>query len=213
MGYAKLFSSITESSLWGEPKEVRLLFVSMLARADSTGFVEAAIPGLARVSNLSLGETVDAIAILESPDPHSKDLDSHPENEGRRVLKVPGGWMMLNYTEYRDRPDDEKRREYMRGYMKDYRKQRKPLLTSVNPGEPRLTHAETETDAKTETNTPPPAPASGVRAASGRVKPTPSERGLKFADWFRKELPGGHKAQGWMEGKLGAGLRRPHSHR
>lgn len=147
MGYAKLFSSITESSLWSEPKEVRLLFVSMLARADANGFVEASVPGLARVANLTLAETESSLAVLEGPDPHSKDLAENPEHEGRRITKVPGGWVLLNYESYRNRPDDAARREYMRSYMADYRKRRKP---SVNNGKLRLTQAEAE--ATTETN-------------------------------------------------------------
>jgi len=117
MIYAKLFSSITESSLWCEPNEVRLLFVSMLAKADSSGFVEAALPGLAKLANLTLPEVESAIKSLESPDPHSKN----PEHEGRRILKVPGGWMLLNYEEYHSRKGNEERRQYMRDYMQNYR--------------------------------------------------------------------------------------------
>ena len=105
MAFVKLFSTITESSLWSESKETRVLFVTMLAKADATGFVEAALPGLARVSNLSLEETRVAVAQLEGPDPHSKN----PANEGRRVIHVPerGGWQILNYAAYRERRNDE----------------------------------------------------------------------------------------------------------
>lgn len=117
MSYAKLFSSITESSLWSEPKEVRLLFVTMLAKANSIGFMEASVLGLARVSNLTEEETVSSLSVLESPDPHSKN----PELEGRRIMKVPGGWMILNYEDYRSRTTEEERKEYMREYMRKYR--------------------------------------------------------------------------------------------
>src|SRR5277367_999230 len=142
MSFAKLFSSITESSLWSEPTHVRVLFVSMLARADATGFVEAAQPGLERLANLTAKEVAEGIIVLESPDPCSKN----PANEGRRVLKVPGGWMILNYEEYRNRRGDEERREYMRHYMQDYRKEKKvegvntgkQMLTSVNRGKSQL---------------------------------------------------------------------------
>ena len=119
MGYAKLFASITESSLWSEPKEVRLLFVTMLAKADASGFVEAAIPGLARAANLTIEEVERAIPVLENPDPYSKN----PACEGRRIVSAPGGWVVLNYEDYRSRHSDEERREYMREYMRNYRKQ------------------------------------------------------------------------------------------
>lgn len=117
MGYAKLFSSITESSLWSEPKEVRLLFVTMLAKANSVGFVEASKHGLARAANLQPSEVYRAIRILESPDMDSKN----PDCEGRRIIPAPGGWIVLNYEDYRSRQSEEERREYMREYMRKYR--------------------------------------------------------------------------------------------
>jgi hypothetical protein len=148
--FAKLFSSITESSLWSEPKEVRLLFVTMLAKADQNGFVEASIPGLARVANLTIEETQAGLECLSSPDVYSKN----PDNEGRRVLAVPGGFMLLNYEEYRARRSPEERREYMREYMKDYRKRGKAdvnsgkqSLTPVSHGKPGLAQAEAEAEA------------------------------------------------------------------
>ena len=159
MAFVKLFSTITESSLWSESKETRVLFVTMLAKADATGFVEAALPGLARVSNLSLEETRVAVAQLEGPDPHSKN----PANEGRRVIHVPerGGWQILNYAAYRERRNDEERQAYMRQYMKDYRSEhvnkRKQSVNnvskckpSVSHGKPPLAHAEGEADGEAE---------------------------------------------------------------
>ena len=151
--YAKLFSSITESSLWSEPKEVRLLFVTMLAKADQTGFVEASVPGLARVANLTVEETVTALSALQNPDPFSKN----PDNEGRRIAVVPRGFMLLNYEEYRGRRNVAERQEYMRKYMREYRKQPvnsvntcKPTLDVVSRGEPPLAHTDTDADADTE---------------------------------------------------------------
>lgn len=154
MSYAKLFSSITESSLWSEPHTVRLLFISMLAKADSTGFVEAALPGLARISNLTMDETEQALKVLESDDPHSKDLGVNPDNGGKRVIKVPGGWMVLNYEMYRNRKDETERREWMRKYMAQYRKDLKDGkhdVNNVNSSKPQLAQAEAETETETET--------------------------------------------------------------
>lgn len=147
--FAKLFSSITESSLWSEPKEVRLLFVTMLAKADQTGYVEASLPGLARVANLSLEETETALECLKAPDPYSKN----PEHEGIRVLPVPGGFMLLNYEDYRARRNGEERRDYMRDYMRKYRKKSdgngKQDVNIVNHSKPPLSQAETETETET----------------------------------------------------------------
>jgi hypothetical protein len=152
--YAKLFTSITESSLWSEPKEVRLLFVTMLAKADQDGFVEASIPGLARVANLTIDETESSLRVLMSPDPYSKN----PANEGRRIAELPGGFLLLNYEDYRSRRSAEERREYMRQYMQEYRtktegrkqsvNKRKQSVNSVNRSKPPLAHTEADTEAK-----------------------------------------------------------------
>jgi hypothetical protein len=125
----------------------------MLAKADPQGFVEAALPGLARLSNLPTEQVESALQVLESPDPHSKDLEENPENEGKRILKVPGGWVILNYENYRNRRDDQQRREYMRTYMVGYRKevkQRKQNVNSVNRSKPQLAQAEAEAEAEAD---------------------------------------------------------------
>jgi hypothetical protein len=47
--FTKLFSSITESTVWDEPDRVRLVWITMLAMADKHGRVWASVPGLATV--------------------------------------------------------------------------------------------------------------------------------------------------------------------
>ena len=141
MSYAKLFSTITESSLWSSSKETRLLFVSMLARANAVGFIEASVPGLARISNLTRGETDAALRELTSPDPDDKSGN----NDGRRIVRMEGGWGIVNYEAYRNRRDEQERREYMREYMTQYRKR---TVNSVNYGKPQLAKAEAEAEAE-----------------------------------------------------------------
>jgi hypothetical protein len=150
MAFVKLFSTITESSLWSESKDTRLLFVTMLAKADASGFVEASLPGLARVANLTMAETESALARLEGPDKHSKS----PDYEGRRVKRMDHGWLILNYQVYRERRNEEERQAYMRDYMKRYRAEsvnsRKQMLANVNHGKPPLAQAEAEAEAEAE---------------------------------------------------------------
>ena len=143
--FCKLWSGITESSLWGGSKEARLLFVTLLAKADSTGFVEAAPSGLARLANLTRSEIDTALKELTSPDPESKSKVA----EGKRVAFVEGGVCVVNYEEYRKRRDDEERREYMREYMRLYRSG----LTDVNSskhGKPPLAQGELEGELELE---------------------------------------------------------------
>lgn len=95
----KLFGSILDSSVWvGTSKETKLVWITMLAMADWDGYVNAAIPGLAQRAGVSLSECEAALSVLEAPDPYSKN----PDHEGRRAEKVQGGWLLLNYEEYRE---------------------------------------------------------------------------------------------------------------
>ena len=89
-----------DSSVWvGTGLEVKVLWMTMLLMADKDGKVEAALPGLAHRATLSLDQTIRALEVLTSPDPHSKSLEA----EGRRAVKVDGGWQVVNYAKYRDK--------------------------------------------------------------------------------------------------------------
>ena len=151
-GYAKLFSTITDSSLWSASKDARLLFVTMLAKADQTGFIEASTSGLARAANLTVDETRAALDVLMAPDPESKSKVA----DGRRVIEVPRGYCLVNYEEHRDRGAEEERREYMRTYMREYRNKHAVSDGSkhdVNSGKTKLAklgQAEAEAPAKAE---------------------------------------------------------------
>lgn len=123
--FVKIYGSILKSSIWGESKDVRILWVAMLADADSTGFVEGSTSGLARTANLSLAETQAALKVLESP-----DLDSKSQKYGgRRIEKVEGGWQLLNYQEYRDRRTESqvKRAERQRRWREKKRAEEERL--------------------------------------------------------------------------------------
>lgn len=103
--YAKLFGSIVHSTVWSEPLATRVVWVTMLALADRDGIVEAAVPGLVRAANVSREECEAALTSFLAP-----DLDSRtPDNEGRRIAKVDGGWQILNYEKYRDLNSKEER--------------------------------------------------------------------------------------------------------
>jgi hypothetical protein len=100
--WSPLFSSIIKSSIWGAEKHVRILWVTILAVKDKDGFVDATVPGLARMAALDVEECRDAIRVLESPDPDS----NNSEYEGRRLAKVDGGWKVLSHKRYQDKMKD-----------------------------------------------------------------------------------------------------------
>lgn len=70
----------------------------MIAAMDETGFCQfASVANVARRANVDITSAAQAIHVLEGPDADSSD----PENEGRRLEKVPGGWIVLNAEKYR----------------------------------------------------------------------------------------------------------------
>lgn len=101
--YTKLFSSITESTVWSEPLAVRVVWITMLAMTDKYGRVWGSVPGLARRANVSLAECQKALKCFLSPDRHSRT----PEHDGRRIEVIDGGWRLLNYDKYRAMQDEE----------------------------------------------------------------------------------------------------------
>jgi len=114
MGFTKLFSSITESSIWCESDKTLRVWVAFLARATWHGIVEGSVPGLAHLCRMDIEDFEVCIKILEAPDQYSRN----PENDGRRIESIPGGWQILNYEIYREKNQQQvgSRADYYRKY-------------------------------------------------------------------------------------------------
>jgi hypothetical protein len=117
-GFVKIDCNILYSSIWAESSETRIIWITMLAMANQNGIVPATAPGISSAAFVSLSETRKAINILESPDPDSKSL----ENEGRRIERVEGGYLILNYDKYRAFNYSMKDEAI---YMREYREKKK----------------------------------------------------------------------------------------
>lgn len=117
MFYTKVFDSLVTSTIWAESNETRIVWITMLALRNSQNVVEASLPGLAHVSRISLEDTQRALERLESPDPHSRSQ----ENEGRRIAKVEGGWLILNGAKYSRRMSKDDQKEYFRVKQAEHR--------------------------------------------------------------------------------------------
>jgi hypothetical protein len=143
-GFTKLFSSITESSVWVESDKTLRIWVAFLARADAEGFVEGSIPGMANLCMMSIDDFMAAIKPLLGPDHFSRN----PENEGRRLKESPGGWLILNYRYYREKPQDKQGSAAER--MRRYRARKKGVTDDVTLQEnvTRYTEAEEEAEKK-----------------------------------------------------------------
>jgi hypothetical protein len=113
--------SITKSSVWETEMHVRVVWLTLLDLADERGYVEASMAGLARDANLVPGDREKsrelceaAITVLEAPDPDSKN----PDNEGRRLKPVKGGWFIFNYRAYWERGSSTERVKAHRARVK-----------------------------------------------------------------------------------------------
>ena len=95
--YTKLFSSIITSTIWMEDDKTRILWITLLAMADQHGEVYSSVPGLARVSGMTVDQAVQSLDKLLAPDPYSRT----PDYEGRRIAPIDGGWEILNHGKYR----------------------------------------------------------------------------------------------------------------
>jgi len=115
--YTKLFSSITESTVWGEPYATRIVWVTFLAMTNAKGFVYGSIPGIARRANVTLAEAEAALAAFLAPDPHSRSKDS----DGRRVEEIDGGWRLINHAKYAKIRDASERADAKREWDRENR--------------------------------------------------------------------------------------------
>jgi uncharacterized phage protein (TIGR02220 family) len=99
MPFVKLDCKILDKSIWRESAETCKVWITILAMADSDGLVEASIDGVSDRAKISLEETEMAMDKFMGPDPHS----TNPNNDGRRIERVVGGFQILNYEVYRQK--------------------------------------------------------------------------------------------------------------
>lgn len=137
MGFTKLFSDIVTSSIWSEDNETRIVWITLLAIAGPDGIARAAMPSLARVAGVSLEKTGQALDKFQQPDQYSRSQ----ENEGRRIQRVEGGWLLLNYQRYRSGLNSDERREYKRIKQQQYRSKRKSVSEAYKANERRFVKA------------------------------------------------------------------------
>jgi uncharacterized phage protein (TIGR02220 family) len=116
--WTPIWNKLPDSSIWLESKEVKILFVTMLALKDRDHVVRLNAFELSRKSNLTEQEVIDALEVLKSPD--TKRLEPQ-EYEGRRIERVEDGWLILNGEKYREKIQEQRRREYCREKMREYR--------------------------------------------------------------------------------------------
>jgi hypothetical protein len=116
-GFAKLDSGIVDSSIWAENPETRVVWITLLAKCDKTGYARLSHSGLQRAANVSMKAVMFALERLSSPDSDSRT----PTENGCRIKKIEGGWHVLNYEKYRNGLIEEAAREYLAGKKREER--------------------------------------------------------------------------------------------
>jgi hypothetical protein len=141
MGFAKIYDSILDSSLWQDHDATRIFQTALLMakphelreptptiRIGSLepgdyivppgwyGMVPAASVGIIKRAMIPEEQGMRALEVLAAPDMHSRS----DEHDGRRLVRINGGFVVLNLMKYRDRDETNAERQ------KRFRKREKP---------------------------------------------------------------------------------------
>lgn len=134
--FNKLFTKILDSSIWLEPTPTRIVWITLLAAMDEDGYAHfSAIENLASRARVTVDEAKTAIECFLAPDPNS----GNPDNEGRRIERVPGGYMVLNAKCHRDAVNRIIFREQTRLRVAKHRSQKRVTHPTVTPPLPNVT--------------------------------------------------------------------------
>lgn len=130
--YNKLFTKILDSSIWLEPTPTRIVWLTFIAVMDERGFAQFASAGnVAHRARVTIEEAQVAISSFEGPDPESSD----PENDGRRLERVPGGWLVLNAEKHRAMVTKAIIQEQTRLRVQKHRDKKRSSNAPVTPSE------------------------------------------------------------------------------
>lgn len=116
--YSPLFGKITDSSLWDESDLVIKVFLTMIAKQDADHIVRGNAYNIGRWARKSEEETMKALKVLSSPDTKRKEPQAF---DGRRIERVPEGWLLINGQHYQDLMQDVNRRARQRKNQAAYR--------------------------------------------------------------------------------------------
>lgn len=196
--YTKLFNSIVTSTIWTEDDKTRIVWITMLAMSDQNGEVHASVPGLARVAGVTLADCELALGKLLGPDPYSRT----PDNEGRRIAPIDGGWELLNHRKYRAMAsrEDEKKSNAVR--QERFRARHAPVTDSNAPITPHNapitgivhiadTDSESKADSKADTESKP----------KPKQSPAAPEGFDEFWQAYPKKVSKGDALRAWQKNK------------
>jgi hypothetical protein len=156
VGYTKLFSDIITSTIWQEPNDCRVLWITMLALQDRDHICRATVPALAKICNITNELCEEYLTDFQQPDKYSRSQ----EHEGRRIEQIEGGYLILNGEYYQRLLSKEDRREYKRNKAQEYRDKARTNVdnsrqaeTDVDTNIPRVDKNGQNRHTKTKTKT------------------------------------------------------------
>lgn len=115
--FTLLYSKMLGSSIWMEPSSTRIVWFTLMMLKDKDGFVAGgSVEALAHQARVTPEECRVALETFLSPDPESTSAN----DEGRRLRKVDGGWVMINHEQYRY--STEAKREFWRQQKAEQRR-------------------------------------------------------------------------------------------
>ncbi len=143
MPFVKLDCGIIHSSLWAEDSDTKICWITLLLLADATGFVRAAASAIAREAGIPAEVARRALDLFQSADDESRT----PDNEGKRIEKVDGGYHVLNYEKYRERDYTAALRQKR---FREKHKNNSVTHVTKRVMSRRVTHAEAEAEAEAD---------------------------------------------------------------
>lgn len=196
MGFVKVDVGLLDSTLWAN-RDQRDTFLTALLMAkpyelehptpqlevDSLactgfeippgwyGFVPAAGQGILRKALVKPGPGMEALRSLGQPDPESRSKDF----EGRRLVRIDGGYIVLNYIKYRDR--DYTTADRSQRY-RDRKKEKDHSVTASRRDGVTTRRDITQADAEADAEVHQPPSVSGAAAGAPVVVALPSAEGL-----------------------------------
>ena len=94
----------------------------MIAVMDETGHCQfASVGNVSHRARVTLEEAQEALTCLESEDPDSGD----PDHGGRRLERVPGGWIVLNAEKHRSLVTRAVKQEQTRDRVRRWRQRQR----------------------------------------------------------------------------------------
>lgn len=169
MAFVKLDCGMLDSTIWID-REARELFITALLMAEPFeateemegiqirtlepsgfvvpvgwyGFVPASGIGITRRAGIEREAGLSALERLSDPESESRS----PEFDGRRMVRVNGGFVILNFDKYRRK--DHTAAERSRRYRE---KQQASRVTSITPRVTSRSNTQAEAEAEAEENT------------------------------------------------------------